>query len=82
MADNLTAEQRKKNMTAIKSRHTKPEIIAVFGTFTTANAETCYRKPTLNTGRTKDSATSKEIGQISKFIRKKAGKLSPFGNAR
>ena len=27
MADNLTAEQRKKNMTAIKSRHTKPEII-------------------------------------------------------
>ncbi|MGI8545219.1 MAG: very short patch repair endonuclease [Aridibacter sp.] len=27
MADNLTAEQRKRNMTAIKSRHTKPEII-------------------------------------------------------
>lgn len=27
MADNLTAEQRRKNMTAIKSRHTKPEII-------------------------------------------------------
>lgn len=27
MADNLTAEQRKKNMSAIKSRHTKPEII-------------------------------------------------------
>ncbi len=27
MADNLTAEQRKKNMTAIKSRHTKPELI-------------------------------------------------------
>lgn len=26
-ADNLTAEQRKRNMTAIKSRHTKPEII-------------------------------------------------------
>ncbi|MBA4123780.1 MAG: DNA mismatch endonuclease Vsr [Acidobacteria bacterium] len=27
MADNLTAEQRKRNMTAIKSRHTKPEMI-------------------------------------------------------
>jgi DNA mismatch endonuclease, patch repair protein len=27
MADNLTVEQRKKNMSAIKSRHTKPEII-------------------------------------------------------
>ena len=27
MADNLTAEQRRKNMSAIKSRHTKPEII-------------------------------------------------------
>ena len=27
MADNLTAEQRKRKMTAIKSRHTKPEII-------------------------------------------------------
>lgn len=27
MADNLTAEQRKRNMTAIKSRHTKPEIV-------------------------------------------------------
>ena len=27
MADNLTAEQRKRNMSAIKSRHTKPEII-------------------------------------------------------
>lgn len=27
MADNLTREQRKKNMTAIKSRHTKPELI-------------------------------------------------------
>lgn len=27
MADNLTTEQRKRNMTAIKSRHTKPEII-------------------------------------------------------
>ncbi|MDQ3635534.1 MAG: DNA mismatch endonuclease Vsr [Acidobacteriota bacterium] len=27
MADNLTAEQRKRNMTAIKSRHTKPEKI-------------------------------------------------------
>ena len=27
MADNLTPEQRKKNMTAIKSRHTKPEMI-------------------------------------------------------
>lgn len=27
MADNLTKEQRKRNMTAIKSRHTKPEII-------------------------------------------------------
>lgn len=27
MADNLTAEQRKRNMTAIKSRHTKPELI-------------------------------------------------------
>ncbi|HEX8567719.1 MAG TPA: very short patch repair endonuclease [Pyrinomonadaceae bacterium] len=27
MADNLTPEQRKRNMTAIKSRHTKPEII-------------------------------------------------------
>jgi DNA mismatch endonuclease, patch repair protein len=27
MADNLTTEQRKKNMTAIRSRHTKPEII-------------------------------------------------------
>lgn len=27
MTDNLTAEQRRRNMTAIKSRHTKPEII-------------------------------------------------------
>ena len=27
MVDNLTTEQRKRNMTAIKSRHTKPEII-------------------------------------------------------
>lgn len=27
MADNLTKEQRKRNMTAIKSRHTKPEMI-------------------------------------------------------
>lgn len=27
MTDNLTAEQRKKNMTAIRSRHTKPEMI-------------------------------------------------------
>ena len=27
MADNLTAEQRRRNMTAIKSRHTKPEMI-------------------------------------------------------
>jgi DNA mismatch endonuclease (patch repair protein) len=27
MADNLTTEQRKRNMTAIKSRHTKPEIM-------------------------------------------------------
>ena len=27
MADNLTIEQRKRNMTAIKSRHTKPEMI-------------------------------------------------------
>lgn len=27
MVDNLTTEQRKRNMTAIKSRHTKPEMI-------------------------------------------------------
>ena len=27
MADNLTKEQRKKNMSAIRSRHTKPEMI-------------------------------------------------------
>lgn len=27
MADNLTPEQRKRNMKAIKSRHTKPEMI-------------------------------------------------------
>jgi len=27
MTDNLTVEQRKRNMAAIKSRHTKPEII-------------------------------------------------------
>lgn len=27
MADNLTAEQRRRNMTAIKSRHTKPEML-------------------------------------------------------
>jgi len=27
MADNLTTEQRRRNMTAIRSRHTKPEMI-------------------------------------------------------
>lgn len=27
MADNLTAEQRKKNMANIRSRHTKPELV-------------------------------------------------------
>ena len=112
MADNLTAEQRKRNMSAIKSRHTKPEIIvrsiihrlgfrfrlhdkklpgkpdivlpkkkksssftAVSGTSTTANAETSRRKPTPNTGRTNDFATSKEIKQTSKHIEKKAGRF-------